>query len=296
MGRKAKNNLPEIHNVEFHDQILQTVVKDGIQYVAMKRIVESIGMDWKNQHVKLTSQKERFNYGDITIVGGDGKNRQMGCIPLNKLNSWLFTINPAKIPDPEVRERVILYQEECSMVLFNYWQKGAAINSRFFDENSGVGLMDESARNSNLVHYSVAGLCREADRFLGGKAALKALNFFTGMPVEDLLKDLEESKKEKEACGVTGFTSRPPATVLEFISSHCSFGPDKTVTKNELYQAYLDYCESNGEKPEIRSMFFKVLMNHPKAGINARHCRKGNGAGSRYFALIGIGLKEVVED
>ena len=64
-----------------------------IKFVAMKPIVEGIGLDWKSQYAKITQNKDKFNYGDIAIVAADGKNRQMLCMPITKLNGWLFSIN-----------------------------------------------------------------------------------------------------------------------------------------------------------------------------------------------------------
>lgn len=115
--------------VEFKGDKLTTIVNDGVEYVAMKPIVESIGLDWKSQHSKLSSQKEKFNYGHITIVAADGKLREMLCMPLRKLNGWLFSINPAKVKD-SIRDKLIAYQEECFAALHDYWTKGVAVNPR----------------------------------------------------------------------------------------------------------------------------------------------------------------------
>lgn len=50
----------------------------------------------------------------------------MICLPLKKLNGWLFSINPAKVRD-DIRDRLVRYQEECFTALHDYWTKGAAI-------------------------------------------------------------------------------------------------------------------------------------------------------------------------
>ena len=61
------------------------------------------------------------------------KKRSLVCIPLTKLNGWLFSINPDKVRE-EIREAVIRYQEECHIVLHNYWNKGAAIRQEALTE------------------------------------------------------------------------------------------------------------------------------------------------------------------
>ncbi|HHX5418228.1 TPA: phage antirepressor N-terminal domain-containing protein, partial [Acinetobacter baumannii] len=85
-------------------------------------------MDWASQFVKL---KQRFasTIVEITIVANDGKERLMTCLPVRKLFGWLMTISPNKVK-PEIRDTVIMYQQECDDVLWDYWTKGQAINKR----------------------------------------------------------------------------------------------------------------------------------------------------------------------
>lgn len=113
-------------SLPFHDQHIITAMAAGVAYVAMKPIVENIGLDWASQFVKLNRQREKFNCCDITMVAGDSKLRQLLCIPLKKLNGWLFSINPAKVRN-DIRDRLVRYQEECFTALHDYWTKGAAI-------------------------------------------------------------------------------------------------------------------------------------------------------------------------
>ncbi len=68
----------------------------------MRPVVEGMGLDWSAQRAKLASQHARFNSGDITTVGADGRQREMTCIPLRCYPMWLATINPAKVPNPAV--------------------------------------------------------------------------------------------------------------------------------------------------------------------------------------------------
>ncbi|EPL6553766.1 phage antirepressor N-terminal domain-containing protein, partial [Acinetobacter baumannii] len=48
---------------------------------------------------------------------------------VRKLFGWLMTISPNKV-NPEIRDTVIMYQQECDDVLWEYWTKGQAINQR----------------------------------------------------------------------------------------------------------------------------------------------------------------------
>lgn len=114
-------------SLPFHGQHIITALAAGISYVAMKPIVENIGLDWASQFVKLKKQGEKFGCCDITIPSLGGLQRML-CLPLKKLNGWLFSINPAKVRD-DIRDRLIRYQEECFTALHDYWTKGVAVRS-----------------------------------------------------------------------------------------------------------------------------------------------------------------------
>ncbi|HHI2869411.1 TPA: phage antirepressor N-terminal domain-containing protein [Escherichia coli] len=115
--------------VPFNGQQILTAVAAGVTYVAMRQIVENIGIDWTGQSVKLRKMKDKFNCRDISMVAADGKLRKLLCIPLKKLNGWLFSINPEKVR-ADIRDKLIQYQEECFSVLHDYWTKGKAENAR----------------------------------------------------------------------------------------------------------------------------------------------------------------------
>ncbi|TKI02882.1 hypothetical protein FCN80_23505 [Martelella alba] len=110
--------------VMFNGNKLTTIRDNGTEFVAMRPIVEGIGLNWKTQYRKLTSQKEKFGCGHMTIPSSGGP-QQMLCMPLRKLNGWLFSINPAKVKIA-IRERLVAYQEECFKALHDYWVNGFA--------------------------------------------------------------------------------------------------------------------------------------------------------------------------
>lgn len=115
--------------VPFNGQQIITAVAAGVTYVSMRQIVENIGIDWTGQSVKLRKMKDKFNCRDISMVAADGKIRKLLCLPLKKLNGWLFSINPEKVR-ADIRDKLIQYQEECFTVLHDYWTKGKAENPR----------------------------------------------------------------------------------------------------------------------------------------------------------------------
>ena len=90
----------------------------------MKPIATNMGLSWQGQHEKLA---ERFAsvIREIVTTGGDGKQYAMTCMPLKKLPAWLYSISPNKVA-PELREKIIRYQEECDDALWKYWTQGVA--------------------------------------------------------------------------------------------------------------------------------------------------------------------------
>ncbi|EKT6323738.1 phage antirepressor N-terminal domain-containing protein [Escherichia coli] len=116
-------------NVPFHGAELYVVNHNGEPYTTMKPIVEGMGMTWQSQHRKLM---ERFKTCIIEMMiqlPGDTQRRLVICLALRKLAGWLQTISPNKVR-PEIRDKVIQYQEECDDVLYEYWTKGHVVNPR----------------------------------------------------------------------------------------------------------------------------------------------------------------------
>ncbi|MCT9444393.1 phage antirepressor N-terminal domain-containing protein [Acinetobacter baumannii] len=115
-------------NVPFHSADLVIIEFNNQPFTAMRPIVEGMGLTWQSQYEKL---KQRFSsvITEIVTTGKDGKQYNMVCLPVRKLFGWLMTISPNKVK-PELRDTVILYQQECDDVLWEYWTKGQAINQR----------------------------------------------------------------------------------------------------------------------------------------------------------------------
>lgn len=118
------HTAPQLFPVPFHGDTVVLVGQDNEPYVAMKPIVANMGLDWHSQRQKLN---DRFasTAVEITSVAEDGKLRGMTCLPLKKLPAWLYSISPNKVA-PELREKIIRYQEECDDALWNYWTQGVA--------------------------------------------------------------------------------------------------------------------------------------------------------------------------
>ncbi|WP_053764677.1 phage antirepressor N-terminal domain-containing protein [Leptospirillum ferriphilum] len=120
----------EVKMVPFHGHTLFLVERNNEPYTPMKPIVEGMGLDWKSQYTKIASNQARWGMVKITIqVPEDTQYRETVLIPLRKTAAWLMTVSPNKVK-PEIREKILLYQNECDDVLWKYWTRGAVVNPR----------------------------------------------------------------------------------------------------------------------------------------------------------------------
>jgi hypothetical protein len=74
----------QLRGPDLHGSPPATFEHTGERWVAMRPVVEGMGLDWSAQRAKLASQHARFNCGDITTVGADDRRREMTCIPLRR--------------------------------------------------------------------------------------------------------------------------------------------------------------------------------------------------------------------
>lgn len=126
--------------VPFNGQQIITAMAAGIAYVAMKPIVENLGMSWGTQQQKLSRHINKFGCIHMNIPSAGGIQKML-CLPLKKLNGWLFSINPEKVR-ADIRNKLIQYQEECFTVLHDYWTKGQAVNLRKTSTDERTPLRD----------------------------------------------------------------------------------------------------------------------------------------------------------
>lgn len=142
-------------NVPFHGDNLYVVNYNGQPYVPMKPIIEGMGMDWASQFTKL---KKRFAKGiaEITIPSKGG-DQSMLCLALRKLAGWLHTISPNKVK-PEIRDKVIRYQEECDDVLYEYWTTGEVKKKPNFRQSTAKELIPLRQTAERLIAHGVGNI------------------------------------------------------------------------------------------------------------------------------------------
>lgn len=143
-------------NVPFHGDSLYVVNYNGHPYVPMKPIVEGMGLTWQSQFEKV-KQRFKTTITEIVIVAADGKERNMLCLALRKLAGWLHTISPNKVK-PEIRVKVIRYQEECDDVLYEYWTTGEVKKKPNFRQSTAKELIPLRQTAERLIAHGVGNI------------------------------------------------------------------------------------------------------------------------------------------
>jgi hypothetical protein len=137
IGDQVMSN--SLTTIDFHGATLIAVRGETPEttLVAMKPVVEGMGLDWKSQHAKIAGHPI-LSKGMVEItIPSAGGSQGMTALPLNRLNFWLATVQPKKVPDAAVRAKVIAYQTECADVLFAHFF-GKVVGDELSQDNRQV--------------------------------------------------------------------------------------------------------------------------------------------------------------
>lgn len=203
--RERKNRGQALVAIDFHGDQIITFQHDGEPHVAMRRVVENIGIDWARQRQKLEGDS-RFNCRHMPTVGADGKSREMLAMPVAKLPLWLATINPNKISDPAKRQKVEWYQAESAIVLHDYWTKGVAVRG---DMDGLVTNLDPS------VMRAIGGMVKG----IVGKAVAELIPSMVQAEIGAHRYAIVEGVSALEAAEIVGYgVGMRPRGLTQFIS------------------------------------------------------------------------------
>lgn len=116
--------MNEVQNISFHGQTVPVFSHNNQHYVAMKPIVENIGLQWEAQFKRIKRNDILNSAISMMEIPSNGGEQQMICLPLDYLNGWLFGVDARRVK-PEIRSRLLTYQRECFRVLNEYFNPKA---------------------------------------------------------------------------------------------------------------------------------------------------------------------------
>ncbi|EDP73566.1 antirepressor protein [Hydrogenivirga sp. 128-5-R1-1] len=96
--------------------------ENGDVWVALRPIVNALGLDWGTQRKKLKNLKEKGIALKATpLKDVNGKTQEMLTINLYDLPVYLYSININKVR-PELREKIKKFQIETTHAIREYWK------------------------------------------------------------------------------------------------------------------------------------------------------------------------------
>lgn len=114
--------MGNIVTVNFRGAELYGFAREDGTYVALKPIVDAIGVDWNGQYQRVKRDPILSEGMCVMHVPfGRAGGQETVCLRLDLVNGWLFTIDAGRIRDDAVRERVLDYQRDCYRVLAEHF-------------------------------------------------------------------------------------------------------------------------------------------------------------------------------
>lgn len=244
--------------VIFHGDAIHAERIDGRVIVAVKPIVDRLGIDWEAQRQRIVRDELLNQATCVMQVETPAGPRESVGLPLELLPGFLFGISAERVSDPAARAAIIAYKRKCHEVLFRH----------FFGPREEAQIDWEEAREK-------LALVREL-RLTHGKAAAAKLWGELGLP----LPEEEPAPTRADATQGVDF-------VRLFLKERTAEAPGGRVSASELYRAFCAWCT------ETKS----PVMTMTAFGLCARRCglQKSKMQTVHYFGIRILHLKELVE-
>jgi hypothetical protein len=117
-------NIGEVTIPFYEDTLIVQLGEDGEIYVALRPIVQALGLSWGSQlkRIKrdavLSKKMQTLSLFVTNTQGGvEGQKREVVCLPKQYISGFLFGISAGRIKDPQLRAKVIQFQEEAHLFL-----------------------------------------------------------------------------------------------------------------------------------------------------------------------------------
>lgn len=154
------------YEVPFHAETV-LVIEDnlGDRFVAMRPIVEALGLDWSSQHKRIKRDEvlAECSHWIRMQVPGDDQVREVVVLEEHMLQGWLFTLQVSRTK-PEIQEKLLAYRRECFDVLHSYFTEGAAWNPRFHRQEFDRTRKIAGKQSMDMAPVAFSVVSRAAER------------------------------------------------------------------------------------------------------------------------------------
>ncbi|EEY09235.1 phage antirepressor N-terminal domain-containing protein [Mannheimia haemolytica] len=271
------SNQITTQTISFHGSDLITLKVEDVIYTAVKPIVEAMGLDWGGQQQKLSKSGNKFGCRDISMPTNGGLQKMI-CMPIKKLNGWLFSINPEKVR-ADLKEKVICYQEECFEALYNYWHFGKSerqieqtLPSPYINEHEQRQVQEavnravkRTGRDYNNVYHHLKTKFNVAKYTqLKPEQMRDVLIYLAGMPIKQVPSEFEtvglpapSTARINDVLPVAIFY-RDVGKMIKELGAICE--ELSKSRKSELVAILKSYCDSFGERSALVRKVRGVLL------------------------------------
>lgn len=165
MSEETGLTVVEQREVIFYgDELTAFRVEDGSVYVPIRPICERLGVDWSSQRQRIHRDPVLARYFVVVTTTKSGRgNPNMAALRLDYLNGWLFGINASRV-NPDIRDRLIRYQEECYRVLAEAFQQQrvtAAPSVQDIDLDELLRSSDSPEAQAYRIALAIANIARQ---------------------------------------------------------------------------------------------------------------------------------------
>jgi len=165
MNKKHEATTTKVAKVNNIDIV---IVENGTKQVPVKPICEALGIAFEPQLTRLKNDPILSSTVTLSVtVAGDGKSREMACIPLKYIFGWLFQIDSRNVKE-EAREAVMRYQVECYNALFDHFARQSEfLEARQRTIDSYIDAYDEARSNFKFAERIMRSRKEELDNARG---------------------------------------------------------------------------------------------------------------------------------
>lgn len=121
----ALETVPRFQAVPFHGgEILAVRIDDQVR-VPMKRFCGTIGLPWEGQRQRIERTQLLREGASVMLVPSEGGEQEQMTLPLGLLAGFLVGVSTSRL-QPELRDRVTVFQREAYDVLFRHFFRRVA--------------------------------------------------------------------------------------------------------------------------------------------------------------------------
>ena len=117
-------SIGEVSIPFYEDRLIVQLGEDGEIYVALRPIVEALGLSWGSQLNRIKRDAvlgKKIRTLSVFVMNtqgeAEGQNRAVTCLPRQYLSGFLFGISAGRIKDDRLRAKVVQFQEEAHLIL-----------------------------------------------------------------------------------------------------------------------------------------------------------------------------------